>query len=130
MAPRALLSLAASPTSPSLARGWLTERLDRVGIDGLHLTAALLVVSELVANAVVHGQQPIVLNVTILADAIRIEVSDAAFGVTPLASHVAANGVTSGRGLFIVNAVADRWGETPNEDQGKTVWAEIGLTAA
>jgi anti-sigma regulatory factor (Ser/Thr protein kinase) len=89
--------------------------------------AALLVLSELVTNAVLHGAEPIEVYVSRDDDLLRIEVSDGGSrgdGVTPRTHDDPRPG---GRGLHIVNSLASRWGTTDN-DGGKTVWAEIGLT--
>jgi anti-sigma regulatory factor (Ser/Thr protein kinase) len=88
--------------------------------------AALLVLSELVTNAVLHGAEPIEVCVSRDADLLRIEVSDGGArgeGVAPRNTNDPRPG---GRGLHIVNSLATRWGTTDN-DSGKTVWAEIGL---
>jgi anti-sigma regulatory factor (Ser/Thr protein kinase) len=91
--------------------------------------AALLVVSELVSNAVLHGAEPIDVCVTRDGDLLRIEVSDGgrrADGVAPRSRDDRRPG---GRGLHIVNSVARRWG-TADTDSGKIVWAEIALSDA
>ncbi len=82
-----------------------------------------LIVTELVTNAVSHGEAP-VFSVSWDGESVRIEVFDNGAGrpvVRPLDATA-----TSGRGMALVDAVADRWGveETP---AGKTVWAEVGL---
>jgi len=61
---------------------------------------------------------------------IRISVSDGvATGIdTEVASHAVAVGASSGRGLRIIDAFADRWGVSVGP-AGKTVWCEIALTA-
>ena len=87
---------------------------------------ALLVLSELVTNAVLHGAEPIEVCVSRDGDLLRIEVSDGGprtDGVRPRSQDDRRPG---GRGLHIVNSLAQRWGTTDN-DAGKTVWAEIGL---
>jgi anti-sigma regulatory factor (Ser/Thr protein kinase) len=127
MALELLLPLAAVPRSSSVARNALGEYLDVCHLDGQVKDAAVLVVSELVTNAVLHGTQPIYLRVLTTDGALRIEVSDCTPSVLRVASQLAARSATGGRGLFIVEALSECWGETPHEGNGKTIWAEIPL---
>ncbi len=90
---------------------------------------ALLVVSELVTNAVLYGVEPIEVRVTRVADVLRIEVSDAGSGADRIALQAHDLERVGGRGLSIVNALARGWGVQPGRD-GKTVWAEVELDAA
>lgn len=99
-------------------------------------TAALLV-AELAANAVTHGQVPgrdFLLTLTAVRHpdetaTLRIEVADSrgerlpapVSGPRPTDEH--------GRGLLMVDALASRWGVTPRSPSGKTVWAECTLPA-
>ena len=89
---------------------------------------ALLVVEELVANAVDHARTPFRLTVDHgaadrdTAGALRIVVRDGCplpLHVRPVNRHAA-----RGRGLQMINALTSRWGwdRTP---AGKTVWAEL-----
>jgi hypothetical protein len=83
---------------------------------------AALVVSELVANAVLHGVAPIQLRVD-LDEMLRIEVSDGdSFGL--VRTRPAETDVPGGHGLRIVDALADDWG-TRADEHGKTVWAQL-----
>ncbi|WP_259370853.1 ATP-binding protein [Streptomyces sp. SCUT-3] len=104
--------------------------------------AAVLVVSELAANAVRHGScdgQSLELRLLLLPDpaVLRVEVSDARSGTVPapvqpgpVPVHTAGSaedGAESGRGLLLVDALATRWGWAPGPGTGKTVWAELDL---
>jgi anti-sigma regulatory factor (Ser/Thr protein kinase) len=84
--------------------------------------AAELVVSELVANAVVHGWGRVDLRLADLgADGLRIEVEDSnPAAPTELDGHDSRIG---GFGLQIIGRLAD-WGWQPTE-RGKVVWAQI-----
>ncbi|MDQ1385544.1 MAG: hypothetical protein QOG65_2923 [Actinomycetota bacterium] len=83
---------------------------------------AALVVSELVANAVLHGVAPIQLHVDV-DGMLRIEVSDGdCFGLVH--ARPAETDLPGGRGLRIVDALADDWG-TRVDEHGKTVWAQL-----
>ncbi|MEU7603519.1 ATP-binding protein [Streptomyces sp. NPDC041003] len=83
---------------------------------------ALLVVSELVANAALHasGCHELVLTA---GETLRIDVLDGARAL-PRPRAVTRPGVPGGHGLHIVQRLSDRWGSYAH-DTGKVVWAEI-----
>ncbi|MFI1279812.1 ATP-binding protein [Streptomyces sp. NPDC020858] len=84
---------------------------------------ALLVVSELVTNAALHGGGCHELVLT-AGEALRIDVVDGET-VPPRARAAASRpGVPGGHGLHIVQRLCDRWGSYPH-GSGKVVWAEI-----
>lgn len=130
--------LAALPTVPAVARVFVRATLHVWHLDSL-VQDAQLVVSELAGNAVaasadtdgrpiyVDGHMPVI-RVCLLTDGVRllIEVWDQAPGV-PVLREVAGL-EESGRGLMLVNAIADTWGWNPAEGRpGKAVWAEMSL---
>jgi two-component sensor histidine kinase len=94
-----------------------------------------LVVGELAANAVQHGRVPgrdfgLRLTLDAAAGLVRIEVADAASARRPPAVPPSSypEGET-GRGLLLVDVLAERWGSAPRRPVGKTVWAEVRLEA-
>jgi len=101
-------------------------------------TAALLV-AELAANAVQHGRVPgrdfLLTLVLTKAEAgpavLRIEVSDCRDEQLPRPANVTPPGADDehGRGLLLIHSLATRWGVDPRHPCGKTVWAEIQLSA-
>ncbi|MET9362874.1 ATP-binding protein [Streptomyces sp. NPDC006632] len=84
----------------------------------------LLCVSELVTNALLHGVPPgrgFLLRMGLCDGAVlRVEVQDSGAGVPGIAKGADA-GAEGGRGLLLVEAVADKWG-VGERDPGKTVW--------
>lgn len=89
-----------------------------------------LVVAELAANAVRHGSLPgrefaVRVDYEGAASRFRIEVSDARLGRTPGEAVLPPDDRESGRGLFLVECLATRWGWDPRDPIGKTVWAEV-----
>lgn len=79
-------------------------------------------VNELVTNGVKYGQGSIRLSATVADTYVRVEVVDRGEGFTPRV-NVPHTDQISGRGLFLVQHLADRWGvEGP---KGTLVWFEI-----
>ncbi|MEV7525931.1 SpoIIE family protein phosphatase [Streptomyces sp. NPDC091371] len=87
------------------------------------LDEALLVVSELVTNAIVHTQGEVGMDLTLSTDRLRIAVNDAS-PRTPVKPVSVDWESTGGRGLLIVEATTVAWGSVPLSG-GKQVWAEI-----
>jgi len=134
----AIPPLAALPTVPALARVFVRATLHAWHEDSL-VQDAELIVSELTGNAVaasadadgrpvyVDGRIPVI-RVCLLTDGVRllIEVWDQAPGIPVL--REATGDEERGRGLMLVNAIADKWGWNPaNGQPGKVVWAEMSL---
>ncbi|MFE6049380.1 ATP-binding protein [Kitasatospora sp. NPDC056446] len=121
-------------------RTWAMEVLRRLGpgLDeeqhGNVLDDVKLVLTELVANAIVHGcggDRPDVKLTASLAHAsgvVHVSVSDPGLGRPEC--RQASNDATCGRGLALVSGVASRFGVKALPEGGKTVWAEIALPAA
>ncbi|WP_267242885.1 ATP-binding protein [Streptomyces sp. PR69] len=90
-------------------------------------------VGELAANAAVHGRVPgrdflITLHLTDDDRVLRIEATDTRAERLPTPPGQApAPDEESGRGLLIVDTLADRWGVTDGPVPRKTVWAELDL---
>lgn len=115
------LVLDAVPDAVPRARHYVAEAL--AGRDPDLIDRVELVTSELVTNALLHGNPPIVLAVPESGDRVRIEVTDRGHG-RPLLGLRNPDAMT-GRGIALVATVADRWGVEPRPDGGKTVWAEL-----
>lgn len=136
------LAVQADPSEVGRARRWVRARLKGHGLDPDAPVAEtlVLVVSELVTNAVVHTGCPAVLRLSMPlpgrscpigsgADGdrdplvpVRVEVADASV-VAPAPRH-AGGDATNGRGLELVELLCDRWGWYP-DGSGKRVWCEI-----
>jgi anti-sigma regulatory factor (Ser/Thr protein kinase) len=104
-------------------RGWALDR---------HADDAVLVITELASNAVTHavpsaaaGAPEVRLGLALDRDHLMLTVSDpgdnapvfSPSGDPALAEH--------GRGLCIVDALAEEWGWAPRPPAGKTVWAKL-----
>ncbi|MEV4942965.1 ATP-binding protein [Streptomyces zaomyceticus] len=120
-----------------LARRLVAVRLDEWGVPygtGAHETV-VLVAAELATNAVRHGHVPgrdFRLSLRVADGIARVEVSDTrAERVPPGPGKLTGPGpeaADGGRGLLLVEALAERWGWCPRLGApGKTVWAECAL---
>src|SRR4051794_25798105 len=109
------MSLDASASAPQTLRACLRQTLP---VDDSN-EATLLIASELVTNAVLHGESPIHARAGPITGGTRVEVFDsrAEMGAPTEES----------RGLFLTDHFAAAWGVDP-ADGGKVVWAEIPIT--
>jgi anti-sigma regulatory factor (Ser/Thr protein kinase) len=125
------VGLTSSPQAPALARRAVVDALQAGGLPELADTATLLV-SELVTNALRHGGGPRELFVQVDDAAVAVGVRDASpraphpvTGEGPGAMRVVDGGLAeNGRGLLLVELLADTWGWRP-EDGGKLVWFRL-----
>ena len=90
--------------------------------------AVLLVVSELVTNALVHTQGSVRLDLVLRGNRVRISVSDSS-PRAPAKPVIVDWESTGGRGLLLVEAVSDASGTVPVAG-GKQVWSEITVPAS
>ena len=104
------------------ARRALRELLDEWGPPERSETAELLT-SELVTNALVHTDHDAVLTATVGPKRLRVEVRDFVGRRPRLRVPVADDG-TNGRGLVLVQSLADAWGVRAL-GVGKVVWFEL-----
>lgn len=89
------------------------------------LDDALLIVSELAANAVNHARTPFTVEVQRSGDLALLIVCDES-PVQPVVRHSDPS-TPGGRGLALLNLLAHSWGITPTP-HGKQVWATIKMT--
>ncbi|WP_405895239.1 ATP-binding protein [Streptomyces sp. NBC_00104] len=111
-----------------LARRIVAQRLNAWGIPqgSEEYDNAVLVVAELVTNAAMHGYvsgHSFLLKVVWVTGTVRIEVADACEKRRPKTRRPEP-GAESGRGLLIVEALAEKWG-VEDRAPGKSVWAEL-----
>jgi anti-sigma regulatory factor (Ser/Thr protein kinase) len=86
-----------------------------------------LVVSELVTNAVLHAPESttITLELRMTDGAVRVMVSDDSLRVPEQRERMVPWSAQGGRGVALVDTIADRWGTEPRRPRGKTVWCEL-----
>jgi anti-sigma regulatory factor (Ser/Thr protein kinase) len=115
--------LPAEPASAGVLRRELRVLL--VALPPAQLDDVVLAASEVVANAVLHGAGPVTVWVWPGRHGLRVEVADEGGGTPQLTPGIGPRH-ESGRGLFIVDEIADRWGVIPSDpDPGKTLWFEV-----
>lgn len=117
-----------SRRSPGIARRLLVVLLGEVEGGHRFLDVGLLLLSELVTNAVVHGtprDNLVWLSLEVNEFRLRIDVHDARGDRSPLLRATGQDD-ESGRGLILVKSLSLRWGCCPRADVGKIVWCECG----
>ncbi|MEU9146267.1 ATP-binding protein [Streptomyces sp. NPDC048349] len=116
------VQLSATPRGARLARLLAVEQLRGWG---LPLCDPAQIVAELAANAVTHGRvsgRDFRLALTVSPDTLLIEVTDTRGDRIPEIRE-------AGRGLVLVEALAERWGVREGPVPCKVVWAEVSLVA-
>jgi anti-sigma regulatory factor (Ser/Thr protein kinase) len=109
--------------SPRAARSFVRRALDASGVSA---DLAVLLISELATNAVLHARTDFVVSVDIDERSVRVEVHDANER-PPVIGHTPAE-ATSGRGLHLVQSLSSSWG-VEGRPEGKTVWFEVPTDA-
>ena len=120
------LVLPASPRAVGLARAFVAAVLDRWGSSHL-ADATVLLTSELVTNALVHADSPSTLTLepeqpadsSARVEAVRVSVTDTSPTGPGRRRHSLT--ATTGRGLQLLDQLADSWGWDADGD-GKVVW--------
>jgi anti-sigma regulatory factor (Ser/Thr protein kinase) len=116
------VELLGRPASVRKARVFTGDVLADNGVEASIIEAALLLISELVTNAVVHARGTIWLAVHADAHRVRMEVEDQRRGRPVL--RPATQNQPAGSGLRVVDELATDWG-TERHTNRKVVWFEI-----
>jgi len=114
--------LPADVTAPAIARHVVRDTLFRLGCEALD--DVLLATSELVTNAVEHGDRPERLELDYAEGRVTLRVFDT--GETAPELRIPAPARARSRGLQLVSALAEDWGFR-RSDGGKYVWARFLL---
>jgi anti-sigma regulatory factor (Ser/Thr protein kinase) len=85
---------------------------------------AVLITSELIGNAYLHARSPTRLRLSCQGQVLRVEVADSSDSQPVLGRGAPAD--HAGRGVLIMDALAQRWGVRP-QVRGKVVWFELAM---
>jgi anti-sigma regulatory factor (Ser/Thr protein kinase) len=103
------------------ARRFVEDTLALWGCQELAV-AAVLMVSEMFTNAVLHGSGDPQVVIMLHGDRMEVQVYDDE--TSPPVQRLAGPADTSGRGLQIVDSLSEEWGSVPY-GQGKYVWCSL-----
>ncbi len=124
-APALRVSLETGPDAPAEARAAIAAFSESHGVDTETLATMMLLVSELVTNAVIHPEVPsraaIGLQARLAGAMIHVKVTDQGPGFTPKARDPSRT--DGGYGLYLLAKAATRWGIDRHD--GNTVWFEV-----
>ncbi|WTW98798.1 ATP-binding protein [Streptomycetaceae bacterium NBC_01309] len=115
--------LPAEPCAAGEARSYVRRFLDCHGLSTLADDAVLLT-SELVTNALRHATGAPELRISLSGNDLRLEVFDGGHGIP--SPRTAEDRDTDGRGLWLVDRMATRWG-FDRAHGTKSVWCELAL---
>jgi anti-sigma regulatory factor (Ser/Thr protein kinase) len=125
--PHLAFALAPDAHAPATARHELAARLAGM-LPPVLVDDILLLTTELVTNGVRHSPAAdsgsFEVGLFLAPTMIRVEVSDPGTGFEHV-PHTPGTMAEGGRGLFLVEVLADRWGIEAND--GTTVWFEVDV---
>lgn len=118
--------MAFDPASESVrrARVVVRELCLEAGVPADALDTVLLLTSELVTNAVLHGEGQAVLAADLDPDRVRVAITDAS-PTLPRVQQLDGELTEGGRGMLLVQELATGWGVEPDPEGGKRVWFEV-----
>lgn len=123
-----LVTLPPAPDSARQARRFVGDVLAAAGVDDERRDTAVLLTSELVTNGIVHALTDLQVTVEATATWVRVEVVDGNPNL-PQRRDYDAEAMT-GRGLEMLELLADDLGVQQLADEGKRVWFRLGAAAA
>ena len=112
------LHLDPDPRQVGRARRFVLEHVPRLSPETRDTVE--LLTSELVTNAVLHAGTPLEVGVAIATKHVLVTVHD--LGLAPLPQDGSREG---GRGLSLVDALADHWATVRHPSGGKTAWFSV-----
>lgn len=119
----ALLTLAAELASVRAARRFVLGECVESGLSRDRCDDVVLLTSELVTNAVLHGRSEVCVEIEATGLGVRVSVIDENSRRPVIVAEDP--DALDGRGLALVDALASRWG-VEERRIGKAVWFELG----
>ncbi|MDP9102094.1 MAG: ATP-binding protein [Actinomycetota bacterium] len=110
--------------SARAARRWLAHEAAQWAIDRETVERACLLVSELVANGVLHGRSQVTVTLRLFDSVLTVSVADEDSRRPVL--FRADDSALGGRGLTLVEQLADSWG-VADQEFGKAVWFRLAV---
>ncbi len=95
-----------------------------LGTSSADVDTVLLLVSEVVTNAVLHARSVIRLTIDDRDGVVRVEVQDESPMLPRM--HLFRLASATGRGLRLLEQLSSAWGVEPVAGSGKVVWFEVG----
>ena len=121
---KTVLDLPNALSSAALARKFVSKTLTEWGMEPL-MDSALLVASELAANAVTHADTSFRIQLSLAPSTLRIDVTDSGEGTPEPQPPTLSE--EHGRGLLLIGALTTAWGLDDAPGAGKVVWAELAF---
>jgi anti-sigma regulatory factor (Ser/Thr protein kinase) len=118
----ARLDLEQDPAAVRRARTFVNDQCHAAGINHDTSDTAVLLTSEIVTNAFLHGRSAARVTLVTTCDRLRVEVGDDNSRLPRRADPD--REALNGRGLAIVEMLAADWGAA-QQSQGKIVWFEL-----
>lgn len=122
------LELQRNIEAPAIARAAVSGICSGLDVSPSEQHTLMLLVSELVSNAVLHSpgpaDAPVLLTAIVGEEVVHVAVTDAGRGFTPRRPEPRAEG---GYGLYLLDKAASRWGV--DQVGGTRVWFELSRTA-
>jgi anti-sigma regulatory factor (Ser/Thr protein kinase) len=120
----AVHQVAGHPEAVGEARQFLRATLHGWGVDASVVDTAVLCLSELVTNAVIHSLEGCLVRVVLHEGVVRVAVRDAGVSRPARVASPADPLQVHGRGLQLVEALASRWGHDI-DPEGLSAWFEV-----
>ncbi len=123
-----LVTLPPAPDSARLARRFVADVLAAAGVDDDRRDTAVLLTSELVTNGIVHALTDLQVTVEATSAWVRVEVVDGNPNLPQRRDYD--DEAMTGRGLEMLELLADELGVQPLAEDGKRVWFRLGAAPA